>query len=64
MFVITVKPVCHNESKTPLRVFDSSVIRQVSKSNRENVDRRLVKELHDLYSSPGISGVIKSCNIR
>jgi len=60
---VTVKPVCHNESKTSLRVLDSSVIRQVSKPNRENMDRRLVKELHDLYSAPGNSRVIKSWNI-
>jgi predicted class III extradiol MEMO1 family dioxygenase len=63
MFGINVKPVCHNESKTTLRVFDSSVIRQVSETNRDNLDRRLVKERHDLCSAPGISSVIKSWNI-
>lgn len=57
MFGITVKPVTMRVKH--LRVFDSSVIRQVSKPNRENVDRKLVKELHDLYSAPGISRVIK-----
>jgi len=63
VFGINVKPVCHNEIKTTLRVFDSRVIRQVSEPNRENVDRSLVKELHDLCSAPGKSIVIKSWNI-